>query len=101
MMAPDLGYLPRLSSRDDYVDYFEGFTLPTAEELQAQRSTRTLVKTYMLETVAHGVAAPALSSMFPDRIRLDRLDESIYRVHDHNQGTFGVATRVARRISVI
>ena len=81
-MSTDPGYLPRLSTRDDYVDFFEGHAAPTVEELQEGRSSRKLVKTYMLETVSHGSPSPVLPKAFPERIRLDRLDDTIFRVHD-------------------
>ena len=81
-MTTDTGYLPELGSRDDYVDWLEGYALPAVEELQEGRSSRKLVKTYMLETVGAATAMPELTSVVPNRIRFDRLDDTLYRVHD-------------------
>lgn len=83
-MALDAGYLPKLSSRDDYVDFLEGYALPAVEELEEHQTTRKLVKTYMLETVGHqhGGPTPEVAEAFPARVRLHRLDDTMYRVHD-------------------
>ncbi len=81
-MATDMGYLPRLHSREDYVDHLEGFTLPTVDELQQGKLSRKLLKSYMLETARHDHAVPDLSTIFPDNVYLKRLDDTFYRVED-------------------
>ncbi|MGH3442327.1 MAG: hypothetical protein ACRDUY_09865 [Nitriliruptorales bacterium] len=98
-MSTDLGYLPELDSRDDYVDWLEGYGLPVVEELQEGRSTRKLVKTYMLETVGSTTAMPDLEAIVPDRIRLARVDDSLYRVHDaeHAGGIVGLIETIDDR----
>ena len=58
-------YLPILSTREDYFDHLEGYALSTAEEAEERHSRRPLVKTYMLETVAHGTPMPDISAVFP------------------------------------
>ena len=82
VMATDLGYLPRLQSREEYVDHLEGFTLPTVDELKEGKLSRKLIKSYMLETARHDHDVPELASVFPDRVRLHRLDDTLYRVED-------------------
>lgn len=81
-MNTDPGYLPRLSKREDYVDFLEGYALPTVEEAEARRASRKLVKTYLLETVGHGRPSRELINAFPSRVHLERLDDSMFRVQD-------------------
>ena len=49
-MATDAGYLPRLGSREEFVDYLQGNIDPTVAELQDGKLNRKWLKTYMLET---------------------------------------------------
>ena len=81
-MSTDIGYLPRLESREDYVDHLEGFTIPEIGESEGGRSKRTRIKTYMLETARYGHTVPALDSLFPSDVHLHRLDDTLYRVED-------------------
>ncbi|WP_419554491.1 hypothetical protein [Candidatus Poriferisodalis sp.] len=81
-MATDSGYLPRLQSREAFVDHLEGYTEPTVAELRDGRLTRKLLKTYMLETARHDHATPALTALFPPHVQLHRLDDTLYRVED-------------------
>lgn len=85
-MATDPGYLPRLKSRGDFVDYLEGFIPPTVTEVEEGKPARKLVKTYMLETARHGHATPDLAHVFPAHIELHRLDDTLYRVEDGTHG---------------
>ncbi len=104
-MATDLGYLPDLNSREEYVDFLEGYALPTVAELEEHRPTRKLVKTYMLETVGHRHGAPAvdLLNAFPDRIRLNRVDDTMFRVHDstHSGQIIGLLESIDDRHPVL
>ncbi len=81
-MATDSGYLPRLSSREEFVDHLEGYTDPTVAELQDGKLTRKLLKTYMLETARHSDSTPDLALLFPPHVRLHRLDDALFRVED-------------------
>jgi hypothetical protein len=81
-MNTDPGYLPRLSKREDYVDFLEGYVLPTVDEAEARRASRKLVKTYLLETVGHGRPSRELINAFPSRVQLERIDDSMFRVQD-------------------
>ncbi len=98
-MKTDIGFLPTLATRDDYIDFLEGYAFPTVEELEQQRATRKLVKTYMLETVGHGAVMPELSEIFRGRVRLDRLDDTMFRVHDavHQQHVVGLLEAIDNR----
>ena len=81
-MATDSGYLPRLQSREAFVDHLEGYTEPTVAELRDGKLTRKLLKTYMLETARHDHATPELAALFPPHIQMHRLDDTLYRVED-------------------
>ena len=81
-MATDSGYLPRLQSREAFVDHLEGYAEPTVAELRDGKLTRKLLKTYMLETARHDHATPALTALFPPHVQLHRLDDTLYRVED-------------------
>ena len=83
-MTTDLGYLPRLASREDFVDYLEGFVPPTAAEVEQGKPSRKLVKTFMLETARNGHATRDLDQVFPKHIDLHRLDDTLYRVEDRS-----------------
>ena len=84
IMSTDTGYLPRLESRENYVDHLEGFTIPEIGESEGGRSTRTRIKTYMLETARYDHLVPALDSLFPSEVHLHRLDDTLYRVEDES-----------------
>ena len=75
-MATDLGYLPRLDSREAFVDHLEGYAEPTVSELRDGKLTRKLLKTYMLETARHPAATPDLASLFPPQVQMHRLDDT-------------------------
>lgn len=102
------GYLPRFDTREHYVDFLEGYALPTVDELGAQVSgraapTRKLVKTYMLETVGQGTTRPDLDRILPEHVHLHQLDPSLYRVHDalHQQWVIGLLEILHDRHPVI
>ncbi len=64
MMNEQTGLLPRLGSRRDFFDYLDGYSVRTADELHEQRTTRGLVKTYMLETVRNGEPSLPIEAVF-------------------------------------
>ncbi len=74
--------MPRLQSREAFVDHLEGYTEPTVAELRDGKLTRKLLKTYMLETARHDHATPELAALFPPHIQMHRLDDTLYRVED-------------------
>lgn len=82
-MTTDLGYLPRLQSREEFVDYLEGFVPKSAIEIGEGKPVRKLIKTYMLETASRNHKTPELDRLFPKNVRLHRLDDTLYRVEDN------------------
>ena len=86
VMTDEPGYLPRLESRREFVDYLEGHPVPGASELQQPGTDRKLVRTYMLETAGNGQRMPDLASRFPSRVHLHRLDDTLFRVEDADHG---------------
>ena len=81
-MTDDVGYLPRLARRSDFVDYLEGHPVPAAADMEQPDAGRKLVKTYMLETAGNGRQMPDLASRFAGRVNLHRLDDTLFRVED-------------------
>lgn len=98
-MATATGYLPRLDSREAFVDHLEGYTEPTVEELEDGKLNRKLLKTYMLETARHDSATPSMDSLFPQHVLLHRLDDTLYRVEDthHPDQVVGLLEVLERR----
>ncbi len=86
IMSTDTGYLPRLESRENYVDHLEGFTTAETGEPDGGRPKRTRIKTYMLETARDDRAVPDLDNLFRDAVRLHRMDDTLYRVEDADHG---------------
>ena len=85
-MTEDVGYLPRLERRSDFVDYLEGHPVSSAADIEQPDMGRKLVKTYMLETAGRGHQMPDLASRFAGRVQLQRLDDTLYRVEDADHG---------------
>ena len=80
--SDSIGHLPRLHSREDYVDYLEGLATSEAEG----RPKRTRIKTYMLETARSNQVDPELDNLFPHSVSLHRIDDTLYRVQDATHG---------------
>ena len=81
IMSTDTGYLPRLESRESYVDHLECFATAEIGE-HGGESTPTRIKTYMLETARYDRRVPDLDHLFPGDVHLHRLDDTLYRVED-------------------
>ena len=81
IMTTATGHLPRFQSRASYIDYLEGFTTAETEKTD-EPPRRTRIKTYMLETSRGDQAVPDLDSLFPEDVRLHRLDDTLYRMED-------------------
>ena len=103
IMVTVTGYLPPLNSRDEFVDYLEGYTGPTDEELEDGKLNRKLLKTYMLETARHSSATPEIDSLFPEHVYLRRLDDTLYRVEDseHQDQVVGLLEVLEQRHPVL
>ena len=103
IMSTGTGYLPRLESREHYVDHLEGFATDESEGSANGRSKRTRIKTYMLETARDDHAVPPLDSLFPDAVHLHRMDDTLYRVEDaaHERNVVGLIERLDERHPVL
>ena len=86
VMTDDVGYLPRLARRSEFVDYLEGHPVPAAADIEHPDAGRKLVKTYMLETAGSDRQIPDLASRFAGRVHLHRLDDTLFRVEDAGHG---------------
>ena len=86
VMTDDVGYLPRLTRRSEFVDYLEGHPVPAATDIEHPDAGRKLVKTYMLETAGSDRQMPDLASRFPGCVHLHRLDDTMYRVEAAEHG---------------
>lgn len=95
--------MPRLNSRENCVDYLEGYTEPTVEELANGKLNRKLLKTYMLETARHNSDTPSIDSLFPKHVQLHRLDDTLYRVEDahHDNEVVGLLEVLEKRHPVM
>jgi hypothetical protein len=76
--------LPKLRSREEYFDWLDGYAVQTADEVRERRTTRSIGKTYMLETVGRSRPAPPLSDIFGRAgLSLAPVEEgALYRVRD-------------------
>ncbi len=103
-MSESTGLLPRLRSRAEYFDYLNGYTVTTLDELRERRTTRSLGKTYMLETVGRSRPVPPLPSIF-GRMGLRLLpveDGTLYRVADRDlRGDVGLVELLNDRHPVV
>ena len=94
-METDHGYLPQLESREQFFDYLGGYGEGTP--------SRNLIKTYMLETAGRGHRTPDLINLFPERIRLQQLDDTLYHVEDteHKDNVVGLLEKLEDRHPVV
>lgn len=103
-MSRQAELLPVLHSRKDYFDYLNGWSVETPDALRQQRTSRTVGKTYMLETVRPGEEAPGLEQIFEQlRLTLVPVEEgSLYRVVDPElRGTVGLIEVLDPRFPVL
>lgn len=79
--------LGSVKTREEAINFLEGYSEERKEELSSQKSRRPLVKSYMLETVPRLRAEPPLKDIF---LRfghsLTRLDETLFKVRDDTTG---------------
>lgn len=75
-------YLPERPSREDYVALLEGHPDTTEEETTVSDG-RTLLKTYMLETVRNEYRHRSIHESFPEEISLEVIDDTLFRVRDN------------------
>jgi hypothetical protein len=81
------------------MDFLEGYSVDAGPAGVTSRSSRKPVKTYMLETVAHGRELPDLETIVPARVKLERVDDTLYRVSDqvHDGRVIGLIEEIDGR----
>ncbi len=91
-----------LSTRQQIMDFLEGYTQERKGELDTRQLTRGLVKSYLLETVPNSSPEPDIESVFRKAgIRLDRVDEALYKVWDTDQELWGFLENLISRHPVL
>ncbi len=95
--------LPRLSSRQDYFDYLDGYAVDRSVELRQARTKRALVKTFLFETVAHDHQAPDGETVFRDAaVVLTRVDDTLFTATPEGEvGIWGLVEFLERRHPVL
>lgn len=86
------GVLPPLGSRQDYLDYLDGYAVDTVDDLLERRLPHGLVKSYMLETVRDGVDSPSLPALLEALgIHVTQVDEGFLTLRDDRFGGIAAA----------
>lgn len=95
--------LASVSTRQEAIEVLEGYSEARKEELDQRRTRRPLVKSYMLETVAHDNGSPSLESIFGMvGHSLIRLDETLFKIRDDKQSkTVGLLEKLLPRHPVV
>ena len=103
IMSTATGYLPRLDTRESYIDHLEGFATPEGKEDEKNGRKRTRIKTYMLETAGGDHVVPEMDSLFADTVHLHRMDDTLYRVEDaaHDRRVVGLVEALNERHPVL
>ena len=76
---PIKNLLPRLSTRREYFDYLDRWTVGTVDELRARMTTRALCKAYMLETSHSNGKRDALAAL-GGPVELAPVDDTLFRL---------------------
>lgn len=99
---PDLtGLLPQLHDRREYFDHLEGYSVDVKDELVAQRLTRGLVKTYILETVRNGETPPLQAVLEAAGVGARQVDESLLVLTDPTAGRVALLETLDARHPVV
>lgn len=72
--------LPLLRTRREYFDYFDNWTVDTVDELRAHRTSRALVKAYLLETSSSDSGRDVKAALTSARQGVSDLDDSTLRL---------------------
>jgi hypothetical protein len=72
--------LPRLSTRREYFDYLDRWAIGTVDELRAHKTTRALVKAFLLETSATNGSRDALAAFRSGGQEVSQVDDTLYRM---------------------
>jgi len=72
-----------ITTREKMIRYLDGYSEERMEELDARKTKKPLVKSYMLEHIGHNGQQKNASQLFNRiRIKLEQIDDSLYRVCD-------------------
>lgn len=81
--------LALVRTRNEAMDFLEGYSLERKDELDQRQVSGGLVKSYMLETVPCDSAQPDLGSVFGSvAARLDPVDDTLAKIWDARQGKY-------------
>ncbi|MHA1280495.1 MAG: hypothetical protein ACTSQ8_25335 [Candidatus Helarchaeota archaeon] len=73
-----------ITTREKMIRYLDGYSEERMEELDARKTKKPLVKSYMLEYVGHTGQQKNAKTLFNRiRIELEQIDDSLYRVRDN------------------
>jgi hypothetical protein len=88
-----------VKTREQALDVLEGYAEERKKDLDQRRTRRPLVKSYLLETGPHNQAEASLDVIFARAgHELKRIDETLYRIFDHNKGkTVGLLEELIQR----
>ena len=79
--------LALVQTREQSMEYLEGYAIDRQAELEEGRTKAGLVKSYLLETVPPGMSSPDLRPAFQAvGARLDTLDGDLHKIWDSEQG---------------
>ncbi len=95
--------IENIKTREQAVNFLEGYVQERKEELDAKHITKGLVKSYLLETVPSFYKEPDIELVFRNTgNRLDRVDDTLYKVWDSNHNKFfGFLEKLIPRHSVL
>jgi len=78
-----------LKTREEVMNFLEGYVQERKEELDRRQLKSGLVKSYLLETVPDSHREPDLNLIFKNvNARLDRIDNTFYKVWDNKSGRY-------------
>jgi len=72
--------LPRLRTQQEYFDYLDRWTVGTVDDLRARKTTRALVKAFLLETSRSNGSRDAISALSSVDQEIHQVDDALYRV---------------------
>jgi len=95
--------LALVGTREQAMEYLEGYAIERKAELESGRTTAGLVKSYLLETVPPGMATPDLQPAFQQvGARLDHIEDDLYKIWDSKERRYiGLLEHLLSRHPVI
>src|SRR4030043_2039828 len=78
--------IDKFSTREQVMDFLEGYTQERKEELDKKQTKKGLIKSYLLETVPGYSKEPQTEKIFSQLgIKLEHIDDTLYKVWDPEQ----------------